>query len=446
MSFLYPLFLAGLATIGLPILLHMIRRYTRKRVTFSSLMFLRTTVPRWRNRGRLENLPLLVLRCVMLGLLAFGFSRPFFLRPSAQNEAFADLGRRIVLLIDTSASMRRAGLFPRAVSEAQSLLQSVRAADRVCVMSFDQSTRRVFGFEEWATLDPAQRASIAIEHISKLSPSWARTNLGHALVTAAETIQEDETENFQFPISNFQFNRVVLISDLQQGSFLDELQAYQWPKDIELVVKPIAAKGTTNVSMQLVTSRDLLVHPAEGANRKSPIVNGKSQMAISDKRFAISDAAGVPIRITNSPDATKERFKLSWVDTSNQKFEIRNSKFEISDDVYVPAGHSTVVRVPLPADMAAGGRLILTGDDHDFDNNLYLAPYCQQQVNILYVGTDDVNDPQGMLYYVKRAFDGLTASKVRSSEFGVRSLFPVLPFRRLTIFSVQTLRQYLWLF
>lgn len=50
MSFLYPLFLAGFAAVGLPIILHMIRRHTRKRVTFSSLMFLRTTLPRFKNR------------------------------------------------------------------------------------------------------------------------------------------------------------------------------------------------------------------------------------------------------------------------------------------------------------------------------------------------------------------------------------------------------------
>ncbi|MCJ7675754.1 MAG: BatA domain-containing protein, partial [Sedimentisphaerales bacterium] len=102
MSFLYPLFLAGITAVGLPIILHMIRRHTRKRVTFSSLMFLRTTLPRFKNRSRLENLPLLALRCASLILLAFGFSRPFFWRPAPESQAH--LGRRIVLLIDTSAS------------------------------------------------------------------------------------------------------------------------------------------------------------------------------------------------------------------------------------------------------------------------------------------------------------------------------------------------------
>ena len=40
MNFLYHLFLAGIAAVGVPIILHLIRRQARKHVTFSSLMFL----------------------------------------------------------------------------------------------------------------------------------------------------------------------------------------------------------------------------------------------------------------------------------------------------------------------------------------------------------------------------------------------------------------------
>ena len=86
MSFLYPLLLAGFVAVALPILLHMIRRHTRKRVTFSSLMFLRTTPPRLRNRSRLEHMLLLILRCLILCLLAFAFARPFLRRPIAARQ------------------------------------------------------------------------------------------------------------------------------------------------------------------------------------------------------------------------------------------------------------------------------------------------------------------------------------------------------------------------
>ncbi len=83
MSFLFPLFLAGIAAVGVPIVLHLVRRHTRHHVTFSSLMFLRTTLPRFTSRSRIENILLLILRCIMICLLALAFSRPFFSRPDA---------------------------------------------------------------------------------------------------------------------------------------------------------------------------------------------------------------------------------------------------------------------------------------------------------------------------------------------------------------------------
>ena len=376
MNLLYPLFLAGIAAIGLPILLHMIRRHTRNRVTFSSLMFLRTTAPRFRNRSRLENLPLLILRCVMLCLLAFAFSRPFFPRETVENQA--NLGRRIVLLLDTSASMRRAGMWGQAISEAQSVLDDVGLADRVCVMSFDHGTQTLIGFDQWETLDPAQRASVVAEEISKLSPGWALTGLGNALVTAAEAIEDDEINDGQQPLG---MRQVVLISDLQAGSSLEAMHAYEWPKDMELVVKLIRSRGTTNAALQLVTNRDHLARPGgDDAPR---------------------------IRITNSPDATAEHFHLNWADDHPARTSSQTA------DVYVPAGHSIVVPSPSRADALAGGKLILTGDDHDFDNALYLAPYLEQQVNILYIGNDEADDSGGMLYYLQRAFGATRALKPR---------------------------------
>jgi hypothetical protein len=180
MSFLYPLFLAGLAAVGVPIVLHLVRRHTRHRVTFSSLMFLRTTLPRFTSRSRIENLPLLMLRCIILCLLALAFSRPFFSRPAADRQVHAN--RRMVLLIDTSASMRRAGMWRKAIGEARSMLEDVSATDRVCVMSFDRQTQTLIGFEQWQSLEPARREAVAIEQISELSPGWAETVLGQARV------------------------------------------------------------------------------------------------------------------------------------------------------------------------------------------------------------------------------------------------------------------------
>ncbi|MFH1716674.1 MAG: BatA domain-containing protein [Planctomycetota bacterium] len=371
MSFLYPLFLAGIAVIGVPILLHMIRRNTRKRVPFSSLMFLHTTVPRFKDRSRLENLLLLALRCIMLCLLAFAFSRPFLPQPADEEEAAP--GRRIAVLIDTSASMRREGMWAQAVGQARSALDAVSPKDRVCFMSFDREARTLIGFEEWETLDPARRASIVTQHISGLSPGWAPTDLGRALVAAAEAIEDDEINDGRQAVATRQ---VVVISDMQQGSSLEALQAYEWPENMELEVKVIGSPGPTNAAPQLVMSRDDPAGPDDGT---------------------------VAVRITNSPDATIERFALNWADDDSVGTAGQAA------DVYVPAGHSSVVRVPVRTDGSPGGKLVLTGDDHDFDNTLYVAPRFEQQVNILYVGADDANDPHAMLFYVRRALGATRA-------------------------------------
>jgi hypothetical protein len=69
------LFLFGALAVALPVVFHLIRRTTREQTLFSSLMFLQPSPPRLARKSRLEHL-LLLLRCLALGLLAFGFARP----------------------------------------------------------------------------------------------------------------------------------------------------------------------------------------------------------------------------------------------------------------------------------------------------------------------------------------------------------------------------------
>src|ERR1041384_2382255 len=102
MSFLAPFFLAGALAVALPVVFHLIRRTTRQRTVFSSLMFLKSTPPRLTQRNRLEHLLLLLLRCAAICLLALGFARPC-LKHALPETPSADPPKRIVILVDTSA-------------------------------------------------------------------------------------------------------------------------------------------------------------------------------------------------------------------------------------------------------------------------------------------------------------------------------------------------------
>ena len=96
MSFLAPLFLVGALAVAAPIIFHLIRRTSREKVTFSSLMFLQSTPPRVTRSSKVENIFLLLLRCLVLALLALGFARPFIQKPVAADNA-AGQGQRIVV-------------------------------------------------------------------------------------------------------------------------------------------------------------------------------------------------------------------------------------------------------------------------------------------------------------------------------------------------------------
>jgi hypothetical protein len=92
MNFLAPLFLAGAAAIAVPILLHLIRRTEREKLPFSSLMFLQSTPPQITRRSRLENIFLLLLRCLAFALIAMAFARPYL--QQAMNATTPSTERR----------------------------------------------------------------------------------------------------------------------------------------------------------------------------------------------------------------------------------------------------------------------------------------------------------------------------------------------------------------
>ena len=127
MSFLNVLYLAGLSALSLPIIFHMIRRTPKGRIPFSTTMFLEPSPPKITKRSRLDNWPLLLLRALALILLVGAFARPF-LREIMDAETETAVGARHVLVMDTSASMRRLNgvstLWDQAVEKATGILEA----------------------------------------------------------------------------------------------------------------------------------------------------------------------------------------------------------------------------------------------------------------------------------------------------------------------------------
>src|SRR6476469_8995876 len=142
MSFLAPLFLAGAVAVALPVIFHLIRRTTRERKLFSSLMFLKSTPPRLTRRNRLEHILLLLLRSAAICLLAVGFARPF-IRHALPSIPSAATAKKILVLVDVSASMRRANLWSQARDKVAAIAAKTSPADYLAISTFDEQLKPV---------------------------------------------------------------------------------------------------------------------------------------------------------------------------------------------------------------------------------------------------------------------------------------------------------------
>ncbi len=235
MSFLTPLYLLGILAVAAPIVFHLIRRTPKGEVPFSSLIFLAPSPPRLTRRSRLDHLLLLLLRASALCLLAFAFARPF-LRQEAQWNLGEETQRRTAVLIDTSASLKRGDLWSRARSMAAKVIAESAPTDELAIFAFDSTSRPVLGFREASTFDHSRRQAVATARLDGLAPTWEATNLGQALIDAVAAIEDvaDASEKTgRIP------RRIVLISDLQQGSRLEALGEFEWPSDVELDIKTV---------------------------------------------------------------------------------------------------------------------------------------------------------------------------------------------------------------
>src|SRR3954453_20051411 len=104
MSFLTPLFLAGLGAIAIPVLIHLIQRERKRVVHFLSLMFLQRIPYQSVRRRRIRHWFLLAMRAAAIALIVLAFARPF-VQQGALAAAAAGGAREIVVLLDNSASM-----------------------------------------------------------------------------------------------------------------------------------------------------------------------------------------------------------------------------------------------------------------------------------------------------------------------------------------------------
>jgi hypothetical protein len=336
LSFLVPAFLAGLAALAVPVVIHLTRRQTRQTQEFPSLMFLARIPHESTSRRRIHRWPLLLLRCAALALLVFAFARPFVETSAAGPLAIGGSDREVVILLDRSYSMGYGDLWERAVQAAREVLDGLGSGDRATLVLFDNGAEVV----EESTPDVA----VLRTALSRSEPGPRGTRYAPALQYAQRVLSSS-------PLGR---REVTLISDFQRNA---------WDSEAGIMSSVRLPVGTTVTPVALAGG-------------------GEVNVAVASVSFQRSYAAGyervaVTARLTSHQAAPGSSVPVA-LEVDGRVVETRTATLE-------PSGTGAVqfTQITLPETGAARGTVRIPDDALPADNEFHFVLSREPRIGVL---------------------------------------------------------------
>ncbi len=331
MSLLVPLFLAGLAAIAVPILVHLVHRERSVSERFPSAMFLRREPYRAMARQQLRHLFLFAMRVLAIALLAFAFSRPFF-TGAVPVAVAAPSGKDVAILLDRSASMAYGERWSMARAGIERTLSALGGDDRVSLIVFDTRAVQVAALS--GDRDAVRRA-LATERISTRSTRYVPAlQLGKRVLAEGGRAQRE----------------LVLVSDFQRSGWdVRDNQVLAGGEKVTSI--DVSGEDVTNMAW-----RGVSVERDSAASSEAVRVIGRVANAGAARR-------GVRVTLAIGPR------------------EVAEQRVDLPAD-----GGATVTFTGLRVAAAANeARVVLHGDSYTLDDTLRLLLERPRRVTVLVV-------------------------------------------------------------
>jgi hypothetical protein len=339
-SALNPWLLWGAIAVAAPIIIHLLSKRKFRVVNWAAMDFLLEADRRNRRRVRLENLILLLLRCLAMLLLAFLVSRLFFTPEGIGQAATQSAGYERILVLDDSPSMRavrdgkkwafdeaKAGL----ISFIEELSQS-HAGDRITLLVTSQPEtplidgkflRAPAGAGETADDDLGE----ILQTIKNVEPSDRIADLDRTLLAIEKRLKSDAG----------QLNRIVyLVTDLRRTDWARKstekaaAAAQTAPAGPVQTLRRVAklATGFVMVDVGADAARNLTVTDIQlrdDADERSQLVAGVPSMFVVYVRNNGTDVAtNVEVEFTAGDTGTQKEIvkEIKPGDTAPVKFAV----------------------------------------------------------------------------------------------------------------------------
>src|SRR5580704_10426307 len=344
MGFLAPWFLAGVAAVGLPIWIHLLKRHKTDPRLFPSLMFFEKREMSSVKHRRLEHILLFALRALMLILLALLFANPFIKR-----DPLAIGGKKVlVIAVDHSFSMRAADHLSKAKDEALSLIAGLKPGDQAEVIALGGQVQALTQIIS----DPGE-LRVAVQSIQ---PGDSRASFGE-LARYIRTL----SESTHLPLE------LHLASDLQKTALPPGFADLRLDASTTLVFHQIG-KPATNYAVENVVAPVRIFDPKK-VRVQATIVN-----------FAAPN---------ESVEKSQKNVSL-----------VLNNKVLQTKTVEVPAGGRAQVEflaLDAPYGFSKGEVRVDGADTLPADDRFYFAVERTDPRKVLFV--DDGRHPRAQLYY-----------------------------------------------
>lgn len=344
-AFTNPLLLAGLAAVGLPVLIHFLTRARPRRIAYPPYKFLLEACAGQQAVHRLRTIVLLAIRTLAVLALVLLFARPF-LKPAAATNTEAS--GRVVLVLDASLSMRAVqggiSLFAHAQAEAADVLRGLDSGTEAAVILEGAAPRPLL---------PALSRNIPALHdeLVKAQPTYEAGDAAAALALAKKMLGGAGT--------------VYVFSDFQKT---DWQQVDRLPDGVVCRLRQVVDGAIDNLAIT-----DARLVPAE------PVAGEPAQVVCT---------------VFNcTPRPREENVRLEFADFA-QGTRVAVPPFGSADAVFnITFSHTG----------SFAGKASIEPDDLLEDNTRYMSARVNKALQILLVSDSDENDQRSAAFYVGRA-------------------------------------------
>lgn len=291
MGLIAPWFLAGLAALGVPIFVHLLRRHIAIPRPVSSLMFFERGTQSSTRHRRLRYLLLFALRSALIFLVVLAFANPFVKRITAGAN-----GHLMLIVLDRSFSMKAGTRFSDAKQQALKTLASRPRNDKAQIMAL--------GDQVEILTQPNSDDSQLHAALVSIEPGDGRADFGQ-LGRVIRTL----AERSHIPID------LHLFSDMQRSAMPANFVDMALPQNVNLVLHAVAAGA---------------------APPNWTIAGVQAPAALADPKDPKTSRIQAIVEGFNTPAATKQVSLLV------------NNKVIATQRITIPAnGRATVVFTPL---------------------------------------------------------------------------------------------------